>query len=56
MKPLAKKVFESSQHITVEIRAVRPGAYRIVNGVAIEDEEPVDPRSKVSGVRKRVPT
>ncbi len=51
MKPLAKRAYESSQHITVAINAVRPGAYRIVNGVPVEDL-PEEPRK--SGTRKKV--
>ncbi len=38
LKPLARKAYERSQHITVVAqREVRPGAYRIVDGVVIED-------------------
>ncbi len=35
---LARKVYERSQHITVrKMKAARPGAYRMANGVALED-------------------
>ncbi len=57
MKPLARKVYERSQNITVlAMRAVRPGAYRIVDGVIIEDggDLLVEPKAEhVSGVRRK---
>ncbi len=57
MKALAKRAYEASQHITLRaMRAVRPGAYRIIDGVLIEDGGQVihEIQRPVSGVRKKV--
>ncbi len=55
MKPLPRPSTDTNPTI-IAMREVRPGAYRIVNGIVLEDgaeieEAPHTPR--VSGIRKR---
>ncbi len=53
VKGIAKKAYERSQNITlVNMPAVRPGAYRIVNDVVLEDGEGRT-RQPISGTRMK---